>query len=212
MPQQKRNRQWVSTRAKAAAAEAARRRRRRQRVSAAVAVGVLVIALFGAAALVLGGNGKKTTVTTPSSNGSTTSLQLLSVAGQPCVPVADALPPGAPNVPVQVGPPPTALVSQDIKVGDGPEVQPGATVTVNYIGVACSTGKIFDASWKRGQTYQANLAGGVIPGWQQGIPGMKVGGERLLGIPPDLAYGETGNAGISPGETLWFVVDVVSVP
>jgi peptidylprolyl isomerase len=129
----------------------------------------------------------------------------------PCVAVADALPAGAPEVPVHVGPPPTALVSEDLVTGDGAEVTAGATVTVDYIGVACSTGKIFDSSYATGQPATFSLDG-VIAGWTQGIPGMKVGGRRLLGIPPELAYGDNPTSpDIAPGETLWFVVDVRDV-
>lgn len=112
-------------------------------------------------------------------------------------------------MPVEVGPPPTSLVSRDLKVGTGAVVPAGATVTVNYIGVACSTGKIFDSSYSRGQTASFPLAN-VIQGWTTGIPGMKIGGERLLGIPPSQAYGAAGRPPtIASDETLWFVIDVV---
>jgi peptidylprolyl isomerase len=123
--------------------------------------------------------------------------------------VSDPLPSGSPDVPVKVGPPPTALVSEDLKVGDGAVVTAANTLSVNYIGVSCSTGKIFDSSYSRGQPASFPLAN-VIKGWQQGIPGMKVGGQRLLGIPPVLAYGTNPPPGIAPDETLWFVVDVLS--
>ena len=107
------------------------------------------------------------------------------------------------------GPTATKLVSEDLKVGTGAVVKPGATVTVNYIGVACSSGKIFDSSYSRNQPFTTSLAN-VVPGWTQGIPGMKVGGQRLLGIPPKLAYGsQSPGAGIAPDETLWFVVEVL---
>ncbi len=134
---------------------------------------------------------------------------LASAAGKPCVPVADALPPGAPSVPVRVGPPPTALVTQDLKEGTGAVVTADQTLSVNYIGVSCSTGKVFDSSYSRNQPATFPLSG-VIPGWQQGIPGMKVGGQRLLGIPAALGYGDQGGGSdIAPGETLWFVVEVL---
>ncbi len=123
------------------------------------------------------------------------------------------LPKGAPAVPIIPGPPPTTLTTHDIKVGTGATVAKDAKVTVNYIGVSCSTGEIFDSSWSRNQPFQADLSGGVIEGWQQGIPGMKVGGERELIIPPSLGYGAEGSPPtIAPNETLIFVVDVVSVP
>lgn len=131
-----------------------------------------------------------------------------SVAGKPCVPVSGTAPAGAPAVPVRTGPPPTQLVTQDLEAGTGATVAAGATVTVDYIGVACSTGKIFDSSYSRGQPATFSLSS-VIPGWTSGIPGMKVGGTRLLGIPPDQGYGNQGaGADIAPGETLWFVVKV----
>jgi hypothetical protein len=135
-----------------------------------------------------------------------------SAAGKPCVPVSDPLPAGAPEVPVEVGPPPAALVTRDITVGTGADVPANATVTVNYIGVSCSTGKVFDSSYKSGQPATFPLKG-VIKGWTDGIPGMKVGGVRLLGIPAAQAYGAQGNphAGIAPDEPLWFVVEVKDV-
>ena len=212
MPKRKRDREWVSSRAKAAAIEASRRRKNRKRLGAALGLGVLVIAVVGAAAFAGGGGGSPTTTTSQAAavNDSTTTTALPSVAGQPCVALADPLPAGAPDVPVQVGPPPTSLVSEDLKVGDGAVVAATNTLSVNYIGVSCSTGKIFDSSYSRGQPASFPLSN-VIPGWQQGLPGMKVGGQRLLGIPPALAYGSGGRPGIAPDETLWFVVEVVSV-
>jgi peptidylprolyl isomerase len=132
-----------------------------------------------------------------------------SAAGKPCVPVADPLPAGAPAVPVKLGPPPAQLLKEDLKPGTGATVAPGHTVTVNYIGVSCSTGKIFDSSYERNQPATFPLTG-VIKGWTDGIPGMQVGGQRLLGIPPEQAYKETGSPpDIGPNETLWFVVEVL---
>jgi len=135
-----------------------------------------------------------------------------------CVALADELPEGAPDVPVQVGSPPTELVIEDLVVGEGAEVVEGSSPTMNYIGVSCSTGKIFDSSYAAGQpiplTWDDTVPGGwaVIAGWQQGLLDMKVGGQRLLGIPPDLAYAETGSGElIGPNETLWFVVEAVEV-
>lgn len=136
---------------------------------------------------------------------------LASSKDKPCVALADPLPAGAPEVPVQVGPPPTELVVEDLTTGTGAEVAATSTVTVDYIGVACSTGKIFDASYTTGQPATFPLTG-VIPGWSQGLVGMKVGGTRLLGIPSDLAYGPDGYPpAIAPDEALWFVVELKSV-
>src|SRR5438045_8890913 len=110
VPSQKK--QWVSSRARAAAIETARRKQNRRRLIAAIAAGVLVIALVGAFALNSGG-GKATIATPPTTaaTSSTTSTTLASVAGKPCVAVADLLPVGAPDGPVDVGPPPAPLIS-----------------------------------------------------------------------------------------------------
>ncbi|MDQ1508480.1 MAG: hypothetical protein QOG50_324 [Actinomycetota bacterium] len=192
--------------------EEAQRRAKRRRWE--IASGGVVLALIVAIAFVVraGNNDKTATPSTTTTSGATTSSVPAagSVAGKPCVAVKDTLPKGAPAVPVKVGPPPTTLVKQDLKPGTGAVVKPGATVTVNYIGVACSTGKIFDSSYKTGKPATFPLSG-VIKGWTEGIPGMKVGGERLLGIPPDLGYGSHGSPPtIAPDQTLWFVVSVIS--
>ena len=109
--------------------------------------------------------------------------------------------------------PPAELVIEDIEVGDGPEAGPGQTVVVHYVGVAWSTRQQFDASWDRGESFDFGLgAGQVIPGWDQGVAGMRVGGRRRLVIPPNLAYGRNGAGGvIKPNETLVFVVDLLEL-
>ncbi len=86
---------------------------------------------------------------------------------------------------------------------------PKDTVTAHYIGVSCSTGKIFDSSYSRNQPIPFSLSG-VIKGWTDGIPGMQVGGQRLLGIPAEQGYGPQGSPpDIAPNEALWFVVEIV---
>ena len=109
--------------------------------------------------------------------------------------------------------PPTDLVVDDLVVGDGPEAAAGRTVMVHYVGVAWSTGRQFDASWDRGETFDFRLgAGQVIQGWDEGVAGMKVGGRRRLTIPADKGYGGRGaGPDIKGGETLVFVVDLLGV-
>ena len=109
--------------------------------------------------------------------------------------------------------PATELVTEDVVEGDGAEAQEGDEVEVEYVGVAQSTGTEFDSSWERDEPFSFELgAGEVIPGWDQGIVGMKEGGRRLLVIPGDLAYGPTGQPpDIGPDETLVFAVDLVDV-
>ena len=108
------------------------------------------------------------------------------------------------------GPAPTELVITDITVGDGAEAQPGANVEVHYLGVDFETGEEFDSSWNRGQSITFPLAG-LIKGWQDGIPGMKVGGRRQLVCPPHLAYGPAGGGHRLSGRTLVFVIDLLDV-
>jgi len=109
------------------------------------------------------------------------------------------------------GPPPADLQITDVTEGDGAEVQAGDTLTMQYVGVDYATGKEFDSSWDAGQPFTFQLGSGeVIPGWDQGLEGMKVGGRRELVIPPDLAYGKAGQPPtIKPNETLVFVVDLL---
>ena len=108
---------------------------------------------------------------------------------------------------------PFELVAEDLLVGDGPEATNGAKVTVHYVGVAFRSGDEFDASWDRGQPFEFRLGKGqVIPGWDAGVLGMRVGGRRKLTIPSALAYGARGAGGvIAPHEPLVFVVDLLSV-
>jgi peptidylprolyl isomerase len=109
--------------------------------------------------------------------------------------------------------PPAELVIEDVEIGDGPEATDGQQVEVHYVGVSWKTRKQFDASWDRGSTFSFDLGQGrVIKGWDQGVPGMKVGGRRRLVIPPKLAYGKQGaGRAIGPDETLVFVVDLLGV-
>jgi peptidylprolyl isomerase len=119
-----------------------------------------------------------------------------------------------PQVDVPADTPPSyQLELDDIAVGDGDEAVPGKIVEVHYVGVSWQTGKQFDASWDRGDTFKFGLGKGqVIPGWDQGVAGMKVGGRRRLVIPPDLAYGAQGSPpSIGPNETLVFVIDLLAV-
>lgn len=116
----------------------------------------------------------------------------------------------APKLGKPKGQAPTALFSADVVKGGGAVAPAGATVTVHYTLMAWSSGKIVESSWDRGQTVSFSL-GGVIKGWQDGIPGMREGGRRLLVIPPALGYGATATGPIGANETLIFVVDLVKV-
>ncbi len=108
---------------------------------------------------------------------------------------------------------PFELVTEDLTVGEGAEATSGSTVSVHYVGVAFRSGEEFDASWNRGQPFSFRLGKGqVIPGWDAGVQGMRVGGRRRLTIPSAMAYGARGAGGvIAPHEPLVFVVDLLSV-
>jgi peptidylprolyl isomerase len=110
------------------------------------------------------------------------------------------------------GAPPTKLYSRDIVKGKGKAAKSTDKVTVQYVGVSYSTGEQFDASWDNGSPFSFQLGkGAVIKGWDEGVPGMKVGGRRLLVIPPDLAYGDQANGKIAANETLVFVIDLKKI-
>jgi peptidylprolyl isomerase len=131
------------------------------------------------------------------------------------VPTTPKPPPALATKPVVTppkGPAPKTLVVKTLVPGTGKAVAPGQTVTVNYVGVLYSNGKEFDSSWKRNQPFTTALTpGSVIPGWVKGLTGAKVGSRIELTIPPDLAYGKTGQPPtIPPNSTLVFVIDVLS--
>jgi peptidylprolyl isomerase len=188
-------------------AAAARAQRRRRLVTAAV-----VAAAVFAVLVLLAGGGDDDGDDDPVAAGDT--------AAQPQQQEQEGEEEGAdvdlsdkPAVEVPEGEPPGELVVEDVEEGDGEVAEAGDTVEVHYVGVSYSTGEEFDASWDRGDTFPFELgAGQVIPGWDQGVEGMRVGGQRRLVIPPELAYGEEGRPpAIAPNETLVFVVDLVDV-
>jgi peptidylprolyl isomerase len=193
----------------------ARRRRRNQIIGAVV--GTLAV-IGGLVALIVslagGGSGKKTTslASSPTPTASATS-SAVPAAPTACAKISPNPPAaGDPVVPDVTGKPPTTLLVKDIKVGKGAAARTGQTLTLNYVGVSCSTGKAFDASYPRKQPFSFPLGKGqVIKGWDQGLVGMRVGGRRELVIPASLGYGAAGSgATIKPNETLIFVVDLVS--
>ncbi len=118
-----------------------------------------------------------------------------------------------PKVTVPKAAPSKELEIKEIVEGTGAEAKSGDEVTVQYVGVGYESEEEFDSSWSRNEPFSFALgAGQVIPGWDQGVAGMKVGGRRELIIPPELAYGEAGSPpAIGPNETLIFIVDLLAV-
>jgi len=116
----------------------------------------------------------------------------------------------APTITAPTGAAPATLETQDIIVGTGAEVKATSTLTVHYTLMTWSNGTVVESSWSGGQPATFPLSG-VIAGWQEGLPGAKVGGRRLLVIPADKGYGPNGSGPIGPNETLIFVVDIIAV-
>ena len=114
-----------------------------------------------------------------------------------------------PTVSAPTGAAPTELTTKDIIVGTGAEVLPTSTLTVHYVLMTWSDGKLIESSWS-GEPATFPLAQ-VVEGWQKGLPGAKEGGRRLLVIPPDMGYGPSGAGPIKPYETLIFAVDIIKV-
>ena len=184
---------------------------------------VLATALLTAAVAVgvagCGGSSKAPGVVTAPSGGSTEPSVAASTTPTTSTPAATT--PKAPSplskkpvVNVPAGPAPKSLVVKDLIAGTGQAAKTGNKVTVNYVGVLYSGGKEFDSSWKTGQPFAPFQLGqgSVIPGWDRGLVGMKVGGRRELIIPPSLAYGKAGSPPtIPPNATLVFVVDLLGV-
>jgi peptidylprolyl isomerase len=168
----------------------------------------LALTLSAALALAAAGCGSSNDKTS-SSDASASSDQTTSQAAA----ATTAKPRSKPTVKVPAGKPPKKLVIKDLIPGTGQAAKVGDPITVNYIGVNFKGGKMFDNSYDRGQPFPFQLGGGqVIPGWDQGLVGMKVGGRRELTIPPNLAYGPQGQPPtIKPNETLVFVVDLLSI-
>ncbi len=186
----------------------------------------LTLATFGTAALIAGcGSSSESSSITVGNESDVSSVPHVSgekttpTSSTPTTPTSTAKTPTSgplaskPAVTVPSGGAPTKLVTKELIVGTGPEAKAGDPVTVNYVGVLYKGGKEFDSSWKRNEPFAFTLGKGqVIPGWDRGVAGMKVGGRRELIIPAELAYGKTGSPPtIPPNSPLVFVVDLLGV-
>ncbi|MEN9749399.1 MAG: hypothetical protein RL149_477 [Actinomycetota bacterium] len=115
-----------------------------------------------------------------------------------------------PELEPMLGPAPTELTIEEVVIGDGMEAIANGIVRVHYLGVDYETGEEFDSSWSRNESIEFPL-NRLIKGWQEGIPGMKVGGRRTLICPPEYAYGPVGGGHRLSGRTLVFVIDLLDV-
>jgi peptidylprolyl isomerase len=190
----------------AAAERAAARRRKLLAISGAAAAGVIVLATV----IVMTYNGSKGHQAAPASSASAQASSSASAAAFP------PLPPGAdpalatkPKVAAGTGSL-TKLTVTPLVEGRGEATRAGQTIAVNYVGVSFTTGKEFDSSWSRSQPFSFAVGQGrVIPGWDQGLVGVKIGSRVQLDIPSNLAYGDQASGG-APSGPLRFVVDVLS--
>jgi peptidylprolyl isomerase len=164
----------------------------------------------------LGLAGCSSSSSSPSTTAATSPSTTAVTAPIATVPPADRSAPGTsgtkPTITVPAGAPPTELESTDLITGTGKTAEPGDNVTVQYVLATYSSKKEIQASWDS-QPFSFTLGEGhVIPGWDKGVVGMKVGGRRELIIPPALGYGSSSpGAGIAPNDTLVFIVDLLKV-
>ena len=181
----------------------------RIRLPLALAACLLALVAAGCSEKKSGADEKQTQSSTPATTPTATTGEPTSGAGGATG--KEAASRSEPTITVPKGPPPKKLVVKDVIKGSGPIARSGSQLAVNYTGVAYSTGKTFDSSFKRHQPFPFQLgAGQVIPGWDQGLEGMRVGGRRQLTIPASLAYGSQGQGDIKPGETLIFQIDLLA--
>jgi peptidylprolyl isomerase len=184
------------------------------------AAGALGLAACSSSPSSTSGSGAATSTTAANSGGANPTTT--TVPGQSpldaivAIPAADQSPAGtagqAPTVTVPTSAPPKSLESADLITGTGAVAKPGDNVTVQYVLATYSSGKVVQSSWTS-QPFTFTLgAGQVIPGWDKGVVGMKVGGRRELIIPSSLGYGaQSPGPGIAANDTLVFVIDLLKV-
>ena len=194
----------------------AQRRRRNTILGAGLGTAAVIALIVFLAVHFSGSSDTVKPAATPTATPTATASPTVAPAAKKCAPIKPNPPAsGQPTVPPVTGKPPTKLVVNDVKAGHGPAAKKGSAVSVTYIGIACSTGKVFDASYNHGgQPFEVKPLGSaqVIQGWNDGLIGVKAGGVRELVIPPDLGYGPQGSPpSIAPNETLIFLITVKSV-
>lgn len=196
--------------------ERARRRRRATVIGAGVGTAAVLAGIIVLAVSLVGGSSSKPTASISPAASSTPTPTSPPPAPARCAQINPNPPAkGQPRVPDVLGKAPTHLVVKDVKKGSGRAAKAGDSLSVTYIGIACSDGQVFDATYKDGGkpfTVAPLGKAGVIAGWNQGLIGVRAGGVRELVIPASLGYGSTGaGSAIKPNETLIFLVMVKSV-
>ena len=216
------------------AQRAAARARARQRLTIASAAGTIIVIVGIVLAVIFAGGGKSPSAASPGALSAGSSSPTTSAPPPPpptyaagCTTSPSATPTGKPSpwsipsgadqalkteptITIPAGPVPTKVQTKDLIVGTGQTAKATDTVKVNYLGVNYVDCKEFDSSWSRGAPSTFSLTG-VVPGFQQGVAGMKVGGRREIIIPPDQGYGTQSTGPIQANEELVFVVDLLGV-
>jgi peptidylprolyl isomerase len=216
VPTEKRQRQKQGQQARKEAALLAAKKEQRKRRRILMAVFVLIAFVVAGLLSLTGDKDDKKdvkadgTTTTTVADGTTTTT----VADGTSTTVASTTATSAPPDGVEPGgdTPVTELGIEDLKVGTGPEVKVGDTIVAHYYGATYEDGKKFQSSWDTGKTFETEIGTGkVIKGWDEGIPGMKVGGRRQLTIPAADAYGAEDTGDGRPHGDLVFIIDVYAV-
>jgi peptidylprolyl isomerase len=191
---------------------------RRRTIRRVVIVAVVAIAIIVSAALIFSGNSTPTTTTSTTLATTTTTTSATTTTAVPTkfAPVASPSPAGtfgkAPTVIVPAGNPPSAMQVSDLIHGTGAVAKDGSTLTVQYVLATYSSRKVVQSSWTSSPFSFTLGVGQVIPGWDQGMVGMRVGGRREMIIPPSLGYRNVAQGpGIAANDTLVFVVDLLKV-
>jgi peptidylprolyl isomerase len=173
----------------------------------------VVLATLGTAALIAGcgSSGSSTIGVGDENTAANSSVEHAPATTTPTTPTSGPLS-TEPTITPPKGPAPKTLVTKELITGTGAEAKAGESVTVNYVGALYSNGKVFNASWETKEPFTFTLGEGqVIPGWDKGVPGMRVGGRRELIIPAELAYGKRGSPPkIPPNAPLIFIVDLLA--
>jgi peptidylprolyl isomerase len=201
VPTDKRQRQKEGQRARREAARAElQKQQRRRRFRSFAILAVLVVGAMVLVSVLGGDDDDSETASSTDSTTSTTEAVTTPTSAKPELPE-----PGG-DAPV------TELKIEDIEVGDGKVIEKGDTIVAHYLGATYKDGKEFQASWDSGQTFETVIGeGNVIKGWDEGIPGMKVGGRRKLIIPAADAYGAEDTGDGRPHGDLVFIIDVYAV-
>lgn len=196
MPTDKRQRQKEGQRARREAARAQLlKQQRRRRIRSFAILAVLVV---GAMVLVsvLGGDDDEETAS--STDGTTSTTEAVTTPTS-----------APPETPAPLTEPVLELKTEDLEVGTGEVVEAGDTIVAHYLGMQAN-GKVFESSWETGELLEGTL-GQFIKGWNEGIPGMRVGGRRKLIIPAADAYGAEDTGDGRPHGDLVFIIDVYAV-